>query len=649
MPYAQQHYPFENKHVFENGFPADFIAEGIDQTRGWFYTLMVLSTALFDKPPFMNLIANGLVLAEDGKKMSKRLKNYPNPSIVVESYGADALRLYLINSPVVRAETLKFKESDVKSVVREVMLPWYNASCFFIQEIRRWEMERGTSFEPAQGAAGEGCSSPMDSWLQAALQGLVSYVHTEMKAYRLYTVVPRLVEFIQDLCNWYVRLNRPRLKGRDGWKEAHAALSCMFEVLLTSSILMAPLTPFFSEFLYQRLLPIVKRSADPCNPEAPGTAQSVHHIMLPHSDPSRLNPLAVANMQVMKEVIELGRTARERKAITLKTPIKELFIISSNTSKLDAVKKLEGYVKTELNTYKVTYVDDEEKWMSYSALPNLPKIAKRLGKRLKAVREGIVALSDGEIREYTASGSITVCGEVLGKGELLVTRSFEGNASVFEAEVSSESQLMVVLDITRDAKIERERIAREVINRIQKLRKKAGLIVGDRVEVFFSVKVMQQQERLSTSSSKVPSREEAYQEEEITEAVEDNLAMIREITGSTPLPKSFAIPDAVIIDCAESQLGGAILTLSLTVPRVWVGQAFEEQAKSKGVDIGASSRLLGGFSPARLRDLSGGQNGGGGSGTVLHIRLNGVQLEAKEGRDFFLSCADKFNTEREDR
>ncbi len=641
MPYAQQHYPFENKNAFENGFPADFIAEGIDQTRGWFYTLMVLSTALFDKPPFLNLIANGLVLAEDGKKMSKRLKNYPDPSTVVEAYGADALRLYLINSPVVRAETLKFKESDVKSVVREVMLPWYNASCFFVQEIRRWEMERGVAFEPAQGGvAGGSCISSMDSWLQAALQGLVSYVHTEMKAYRLYTVVPRLVEFIQDLCNWYVRLNRARLKGRDGWKEAHAALSCMFEVLLTSSILMAPLTPFFSEFLYQRLLPILKRSADPSNPEAPGTAESVHHIMLPHPDPSRLDPLAEANMKVIKKVIELGRTARERRAITLKTPIKELFIVSSNKSKLDAVKNLEVYVKTELNTYTITYVDNEEKWMSYSALPNLPKIAKRLGKRLKVVREGIVALSDGEIREYTASGSITVCGEVLGEGELLVTRSFKGNASVFEAEVSSESQLMVVLDITRDSKIERERIAREVINRVQKLRKKAGLIVGDKVEVFFSEKTEQQQKR---SSSKAPREAETCQE--ITEAIKDNFEMIHEITGSTPLPKALATPDTVIIDSAESQLGDATLTLYLTVPRVWVGQAFQDQAKSKGADVGASLRLLGGLNPARLRNLCGGQ-GGGGDNTVLHMRLNGIQLEAKEGRDFFLSCAEKLNAER---
>lgn len=139
MPYAQKHYPFENKESFEKGFPADFIAEGLDQTRGWFYTLMVLSTALFGKPAMKNLIVNGLVLAADGKKMSKRLKNYPDPTLVINKYGADALRMYLINSPVVRAEELKFREEGVLGVVKEVFLPWYNAFRFFLQNVERWE------------------------------------------------------------------------------------------------------------------------------------------------------------------------------------------------------------------------------------------------------------------------------------------------------------------------------------------------------------------------------------------------------------------------------------------------------------------------------------------------------------------------------
>lgn len=194
MPYAQVHYPFENAEGFlQHRFPADFIAEGLDQTRGWFYTLTVLGTALFDQPAFKNLIVNGLVLAADGKKMSKRLKNYPDPSVVLNSYGADALRLYLINSPVVKADTLRFTEDGVKGVLREVMLPWYNAYRFFAQQATRWEKSKSPgsrSFDRDSDRAARSTNA-MDKWIMANLDDLVNFVHDEMAGYRLYTVVPR--------------------------------------------------------------------------------------------------------------------------------------------------------------------------------------------------------------------------------------------------------------------------------------------------------------------------------------------------------------------------------------------------------------------------------------------------------------------------
>jgi isoleucyl-tRNA synthetase len=209
MPYAQLHYPFENQKQFEESFPADFIAEGVDQTRGWFYTLMVLSTLLYDKPAFKNLVVNGLVLAEDGKKMSKRLKNYPDPMTVVDEHGADALRLYLINSPVVRAAELRFSGAGVHDVVRDVFMPWYNSYRFLAQMTRDYTLRTGKPFVPSLA----GVSNTMDRWILASANALVQYVRTEMSAYRLYTVVPRLISFLTDLSNWYVRLNRRRLKG----------------------------------------------------------------------------------------------------------------------------------------------------------------------------------------------------------------------------------------------------------------------------------------------------------------------------------------------------------------------------------------------------------------------------------------------------
>ena len=193
MPYAQLHYPFEcSEKEFLKKFPADFIAEGLDQTRGWFYTLMVISTALFNKPAFKNLIVNGLVIAEDGKKMSKRLKNYPDPTLVINAHGADALRLYLINSPVVKGETIKFVESGVRGVLRDVLLPWFNAFRFFTQQASRWEIKNSTGNKFTQdNDRVRKSQNIMDVWIMASLDSLVHFVHEEMRTYRLYTVVPR--------------------------------------------------------------------------------------------------------------------------------------------------------------------------------------------------------------------------------------------------------------------------------------------------------------------------------------------------------------------------------------------------------------------------------------------------------------------------
>jgi isoleucyl-tRNA synthetase len=180
MPYAQSHYPFENKKLFEDNFPADFIAEGVDQTRGWFYTLLVLSTLLFGKPPFKNLIVNGLVLAADGQKMSKSKKNFPDPMEVVNKYGADALRLYLINSPVVRAENLRFREDGVRDILKDVFLPWYNAYRFLVQNIEWFEKESKEKFVFNRSLLLKN-NNVMDKWISSFTQSLVRFVKSEMK------------------------------------------------------------------------------------------------------------------------------------------------------------------------------------------------------------------------------------------------------------------------------------------------------------------------------------------------------------------------------------------------------------------------------------------------------------------------------------
>ena len=287
MPYAQQHFPFENSREFLDGFPADFIAEGVDQTRGWFYTLTVLSTLLFDKPPYKNLIANGLVLAEDGKKMSKRLKNYPEPISVANKYGADAIRLYLVNSPAVRADNLKFKEDGVKAVVRDVFIPWFNAFRFLLQNIERAEKETIEEFTFSVDYQKAPSKNYMDLWILSYTQSLVKFVHAEMAAYRLYTVMPRLVLFIEQLTNWYVRMNRRRLKGESGNEECAASLRTLFAVVLTTCRLLAPFLPFLTEFMYQHLKK--RLPGDDGTSSVDGVAQnaSVHFLSLPQAVPGK--------------------------------------------------------------------------------------------------------------------------------------------------------------------------------------------------------------------------------------------------------------------------------------------------------------------------------------------------------------------------
>jgi isoleucyl-tRNA synthetase len=433
MPYAQSHYPFENKDGWEKGFPADFIAEGLDQTRGWFYTLMVLSTALFDKPAFKNNIVNGMVLASDGQKMSKRKKNYPDPTVVIDRYGADALRMYLVNSPVVRAESLKFREDGVLGVVKEVFLPLYNAFRFFLQNVERWEAGGGS----ATSAAGAGrkfvpsqervrsSSNPTDVWIQAETQGLIKFVHDEMGAYRLYTVMPALVKFGTQLTNWYVRLNRDRLKGLEGEgaeqaeADAESGLQVLYDVLLDVTVLMAPFTPFITEFFYQHLRKLHPAYAEASNgggtsnPVAPGKSDSVHFLRLPEYDETRLNRDAVESMEALQAIVEQGRCAREKRNISLRTPVRSIVAVLRSPGEhvvANITGPLKKYVLSELNAWEFTVVpkDQEHDWVTLSLSPNFKALGRRLGRKMPAVQKAVQALSH-EVRGDVGGNGTPCC------------------------------------------------------------------------------------------------------------------------------------------------------------------------------------------------------------------------------------------------
>jgi isoleucyl-tRNA synthetase len=483
MPYASQHYPFENKEVFEKAFPAQFIAEGLDQTRGWFYTLMVLSTHLFNKPPFQNLIVNGLVLAADGKKMSKRLKNYPDPNQIVQDHGADAVRLYMCNSPVVRAEPLKFKEEGVKGVIKDVFLPWYNVYRFLIQEVTRYE-SAGKKFVP-NPALIKTSTNFLDKWINAGNHGLIKFVKEELEAYRLYTVVGRLVNFLEDLTNWYVRLNRDRMRGNNGPEDALLSLCTLYDVLLNTCVLLAPLTPFITEMLYQNLARALPDGH-------PMKCKSVHWVMIPDHDPEALNPEVLLAVERLQSVVELGRVCRERKKVGQRTPLKGMTVLNKSEAFMSDVKSLEAYLKEELNVMSVTLSTDTSSVVLAPTL-NFKVLGKKLGKDMKSVQEAVNKLTQEEVQSFDAKGSITVCGYDLTRNddepelsELTVTPKVAGLADP-NLEPNGDSESVVIMDFTPDPDLEMMATSRAISNTVQKLRKEAKLQQSDPVDMWASV------------------------------------------------------------------------------------------------------------------------------------------------------------------
>ncbi|OQR89611.1 isoleucyl-tRNA synthetase [Thraustotheca clavata] len=552
MPYAQQHYPFENKEKFEKGFPADFIAEGLDQTRGWFYTLMVIGTALFDQPPFKNLIVNGLVLAEDGRKMSKSLRNYPDPNEILAKYGADALRLYLINSPVVRAEPLRFQEAGVMGIIRDVFLPWYNAARFFVQQVARLEETTEKTFVPTKLDGDVELTNTMDAWIIAALNSLVQFVKAEMAAYRLYTVVPRLVEFVDQLTKWHVRLNRNRLKGSEGVEAAQIALSALFEVLYSLCKLMAPFTPFFTEYMYQFLKlyhPVAHLPKQKNAPEdADGFAKSVHYLMIPDFDPKRLNADAEARMSKLQQVIEMGRVVRERRNISLKNPVKSVIVVTSDASVRSSLEGVSSYIYDELNMRDLVFAQDEKEWCSLKVEVNNKAVGKRLGKALANVKKQVAALTHEQALAYQRTQTITLADNVVLSGDdLFIKREFKGDKKIYEADVSADGSLMVVIDVREDELLKAQGVAREFVNRVQKMRKKAGLVVADKIHVYFK---------------------ESEKSSAITKAIEHFVGTVVGTLGTTPAPVALKPKDAVTIISEVCEFANSLVEIFVVRPAV---------------------------------------------------------------------------------
>ena len=464
MPYAQAHYPFENKEQFERNFPADFVGEGLDQTRGWFYTLMVLSVALFDRAAFKNVVVNGLILAEDGKKMSKRLKNYPDPQYMIDTYGADALRLYMIHSPVVRAEDLRFSEKGVQHLLRHILIPLWNSYSFFVTyaNIDGWQPD------------GEAAASTnvLDRWILSATERLIEQVTEAMDVYDLQRSVRPFVQFIEDLTNWYIRRSRRRFwKSQDDEDKAQAYRS-LYTVLLNLSKVAAAFIPFVSDSIYRNL-----RTA--------GMPESVHLCDFPTAAGSHRDPAIEERMTDVMTVVRLGRGLRVENDLKVRQPLSTLHVVSRNRGLLDRIRDLAEIVCDELNVKSLAFGDHEEDLAILEAKAEFSRLGPRFGSRMKTVARAIREMSAGQALALAGGGHVTlrVADEQidLAPEDVVIDRTpREGLV------VASEGDLVVALETELTEDLVLEGLAREVVNKVQNMRKNAGLEVTQRITVSFA-------------------------------------------------------------------------------------------------------------------------------------------------------------------
>ncbi|MDF1498591.1 MAG: class I tRNA ligase family protein [Patescibacteria group bacterium] len=363
MPYAQWHYPFENKEEFEKSFPADFIAEGLDQTRGWFYTLMVLSTALFDKAPFCNVIVNGMVLAEDGQKMSKRLQNYPEPNLVIEKYGADALRYYLLSSPVMKGESLRFSEKGVDEVLKKFILTLWNTYSFLVMNVDEesvlrqvkddkeiygenkktyGDKSRDSIISLQNDTASIKSENLLDQWIVSELNILIGEINEQMEDYDLVRASRPLREFIDKLSNWYVRRSRKRFM-TENINDKNFAFQTLYYVLTEYAKLLAPFMPFIADEIYKNLT----------------DKESVHLEDYPVVNEKLINEKVSDEMNFVREVVTLGLAIRAKNSIKVRQPLSKLKV-KSEKLKIDNSELVE-LIKDELNVKNVEFVDDLQK------------------------------------------------------------------------------------------------------------------------------------------------------------------------------------------------------------------------------------------------------------------------------------------------
>ena len=456
MPFAQYHYPFENKELWETQFPADFIAEGVDQTRGWFYTLLVISVFLTGKSPYKNVLVNDLLLDAEGKKMSKSRGNIVEPFTTMEKYGADTVRFYLpYTSPV--WTPLKFDVNGLKEVHSKFFNPLKNTYSFFALYANIDKVD------PRDYSVSYDDLEEIDKWLVSKYNKLVKDVTSFYEEYDLHKVVKALTSFVsEDLSNWYIRRNRKRFWGSQLDNSKKCVYYTTYEVLKGLSKLIAPVTPFISEEIYQNLT----------------GEESVHLADFPSYDEALINESIEKRMDLVRDLISLGRNVREEEKIKVRQPILEVVLDGKNKSILDGLEEL---IKEELNVKEIVFEDDLSKYMNFKVKPNFKEAGKVIGNKMKDFVKYLDNLSDEDIKRVNNRENL----------------SFEGIEITFEMldvkieskegmKVAMEDNNFIILNTTLTEDLIKEGIAREVVSKVQNLRKEKDFDIENRIKLYYN-------------------------------------------------------------------------------------------------------------------------------------------------------------------
>jgi isoleucyl-tRNA synthetase len=469
MPFAQWHFPFENKEIFAKAYPADFISEGIDQTRGWFYTLHSIGTFLFDKPAFKNCLVNELILDKQGQKMSKSKKNTVDPFQLIDKYGADATRWYLIaNSPVWRP-TL-FDEEGIAEVQRKFFSTLVNTYSFFALYAN---IDKFIYTETRIPVAER---SEIDRWILSSLNTLIQSYTQFMNEYDITKAARAVSEFtIDQLSNWYVRRNRRRFWKSEKGKDKSAAYQTLYECLIAISKLMAPIAPFLADELYRSLNSITKREQ----------FSSVHLSMLPALEANSIDKDLEERMARATRIVGLVRAMRMKSNLKVRQPLRKIIVPISNEAQKQSILKMEDVILDEINVKAIEFVHDESELVIKKAKPNFRSLGQKYGKQVQIVAAKVREMSSAEITTLQRTGAVTL--PVNGDAFSITKEDVEVlHEDLHGWLVETDGSMIVALDTEITPELRNEGFAREFVNRIQNMRKDAGFQVTDRIKIYYS-------------------------------------------------------------------------------------------------------------------------------------------------------------------